>query len=139
MSVAVGYLGTDGARRALAVAAREAAERHTTLQVIHVVEMRDEAVVSDHRTSVSEEVSAALEEAGLSDLNWDLHVSTQDEYIGDALLDAAAELGAQLLVIGSRRRNGVGKLLFGSVGQSVVESAEYVDIEVRVVDAASKE
>lgn len=137
MSVAVGYLGTEDARRALGVAAREAADRHTTLLVIHVVEMRDESVVSDHRTSVLEEVTAALEEAGLSDLDWDLHVSTEDEYVADALLDAATDRQAELLVIGSRQRTSVGKLLFGSVGQAIAERAEHADIEVRVVGSSS--
>lgn len=136
MSVAVGYLGTAGARQALVVAAREAAARDTSLQVIHVVEMRDESVVSDHRDSVSGEVSAALEEAGLSDLDWDLHLSTEDEDVADAIVDAALEIGADLLVIGSRRRSSVGKLLFGSVSQTASQRA---DIEVQVVDAATDE
>lgn len=136
MSVAVGYLGTEGARQALAVAAREAATRDTSLQVIHVVEVRDESVVSDHRDSVSAEVSAALEEAGLGDLDWDLHLSTEDEDIADAIVDAALALGADLLVIGSRRRSSIGKLLFGSVSQT---ASNRDDLEVRVVDAAADE
>lgn len=136
MSVAVGYLGTEGARQALSVAAREAAARDTSLQVIHVVEMRDDSVVSDHRDSVFDEVSAALEEAGLSDLDWKLHLSTEDEDVADAIVDAALELGADLLVIGSRRRSSIGKLLFGSVSQTASKRA---DIDVRVVDAATEE
>ncbi len=132
----MGYLATEAARRALDLAAREAADRGTDLLVIHVVEMLDDSVVSAHRASVSDEVEAALREADLTGLDWAVHVSTEDESVADALVDAALEQGAELLMIGSRPRSSVGKLLFGSVSQTIARRGRPDDValEVRVVD-----
>lgn len=44
--------------------------------------------------------------------------------VGDQVLDVAAEVGADLVVVGVRRRSPVGKLIMGSVAQRVVLGAD---------------
>jgi len=60
-------------------------------------------------------VRTRLSEAGLA-------VETREAYhpVADGIVDLAAEVDADLVVIGGRRRSPVGKAVFGSVTQSVV-------------------
>ena len=124
MPVAVAHQATASARRALEVAAQEASIRQTTLEVIHVVESLDLDIAEAHRTGIADEVEKVLAAADLSDLRWELHLSTEDEDVADAILDAAADIGADVLVIGARRRSPIGKFLLGSVTQTIILKAE---------------
>ncbi len=60
-------------------------------------------------------VRARLADAGLT-------VETREAYhpVADGIVDLAAEVDADLVVVGGRRRSPVGKAMFGSVTQSVV-------------------
>ena len=60
-----------------------------------------------------------LEAAGL-----DVEISEASGDPADVILDVAAEVGADLLVVGGRKRSPAGKALFGSVTQSVILNAE---------------
>jgi len=44
--------------------------------------------------------------------------------VAETILELVADSGAGLVVIGARRRSRVGKLLLGSVSQTVVRQAE---------------
>lgn len=60
-------------------------------------------------------VRTRLEAAGLP-------VETQETYlpVAEGIVDLAADVGADLVVVGARQRTPVGKAVFGSVTQSVV-------------------
>ena len=130
MTVAVAHQVSPTSRLALAEAARQAAMRQTDLAVLHVVESLDLDIAAANRSGISDEVDRVLAEAGLADLEWDLHLATGEDNVADALLGLVDTVGAEVLVIGARRRSPVGKFLLGSVTQTLILQA---DVPVLVV------
>ncbi len=130
MSVAVAHQESPTGQIALKEAAREASLRKTNLAVIHVVESLDLDIQAAFKAGLSDEVEKVLAEASYSDLAWDLHLATGEENVSETVLSLATEVGAELLVIGARRRSPVGKFLMGSVTQSIILDS---DIPVVVV------
>jgi nucleotide-binding universal stress UspA family protein len=122
MSIAVAHDPSPTGHIALREAGREASLRQTNLAVIHVVESFDLDVAEAHQRGLSDEVEKVLAETGFSAVNWDLHMTTGED-VAETILNVAAEVKAELLVIGARRRSPVGKFLLGSVTQSVILDA----------------
>lgn len=116
MTVAVALSDSPRGQAALRAAAEEAVLRGQDLAVIQIIPGVDEVLVND--PAVEERVATQLAEvAGLA---WKLHTAPEDYDTAEALLDQAEEVGANLLVIGSRHRTRVGKLLLGSTVQRVL-------------------
>lgn len=130
MTVAVAHQVSRSAPIALAQAGREAALRRTKLDVLHVVESLDLDIAEANRAGLSDEVERVLGAAGITDVEWELHLATGEDDIAAAVLSLADKVGADILVIGARRRTPVGKFLLGSVTQSIILDA---DIPVIVV------
>ena len=132
MSVALAHQASSPVGRiALQEAAREAKLRSTDLAVIHVVESVDLDILEAHRAGLAGEIDKALGACGLSDVPWDLKLATGDnQSIPETVLSFATEVNAEILVIGARRRSPVGKLLLGSVTQTIILDA---DVPVVVV------
>lgn len=61
----------------------------------------------------------ALDEAGVG-----VETATRHGDPADAILDVADERQVDVIVLGGRKRSSVGKLLFGSVSQSVLSRAD---------------
>ncbi|MGQ7296521.1 universal stress protein [Quadrisphaera sp. KR29] len=99
MTVVVGFAGTDEGRAALARAAQEAALRGTSLLVVDTA----------REPTPEPEMAAALEGLAVE------HRVLPPGPVRDAAEEviAAAE-GADLVVIGLRRRSSVGKLILGA-------------------------
>ena len=131
MSVAVAHQVSPTGQIALREAAREASLRGTNLGVIHVVESLDHDIAEAHRLGVSDQVERVLAESQFGELVWDLHLSTGED-VAETILDETRKVGAELLVIGARRRSPVGKFLLGSVTQTIILEA---DVPVVVVKA----
>lgn len=123
MSIVVAYEASLSGRRVLVEAAKEAGWRQTPLVVVHVAEGVDIELIEAQAARLRDEIAAVLAEAGLSELEWALQVPTGVD-VAETLLDLAADTGAELVVIGARRRSRVGKLILGSVSQTVVLQAE---------------
>lgn len=137
MSVAVAHLPSTTGHLALREAAREAVQRGTTLTVIQIIDAVDLDVQEAHTAGVSDEITRVLTEAGLTDVDWDLKLAASADEVKDTagtILKLAQEAGADLLVIGARRRSPVGKLIMGSVTQEIILTA---DVPVLVVKAAA--
>jgi nucleotide-binding universal stress UspA family protein len=98
--------------------------------VIHVVESIDPDREEAYRLGVSDEIEKSV--GAESGVPWRLHLATAGADLSGALLRLVAEVGADLLVIGARRRSPVGKALLGSVAQTVILDA---DLPVLVVKA----
>ena len=121
MGIIVGYLATIEGHEALRVAAGEAEKRQTSLLVV-VSERpeRDTPEQIDARAQVVEDLREQMTRAGLGFEARVVHASTD---VADDLVLAAEESGAELLVIGLRRRSPVGKLILGTNAQRILLDA----------------
>jgi nucleotide-binding universal stress UspA family protein len=130
VTVAVAHQASKASRLALAQAEKEAKVRDTDLAVLHVVESIDADRAEAYRLGISDEIDRVMgTDTGVP---WKLHLRTEARDLGRELVDLADEVGAELLVIGARRRSPVGKALMGSVAQTVILEA---NIPVLVVKA----
>lgn len=122
VAVLVGWSGTVEGAAALERGAAEALLRDLPLAVL------DLSTRDDHGEAARRAV-AALEPAPSS-----VEVLARPEHQEpvDALLDAVAGAGAQLVVVGTRRRSPVGKFLMGSTAQRIILGS---DAPVLVVKA----
>jgi nucleotide-binding universal stress UspA family protein len=133
MTIAVAHQEASSSRDvALREGAREALFRKTDLAVLHVVENLDLDVEEAYRSGLGEEIESALTEVGASEVTWELHLATAADDVPGTILGLAEKAGAELLVIGARRRSPVGKALLGSVTQTLILQ---VELPVLVVKA----
>ncbi|GAA1437710.1 hypothetical protein GCM10009616_39920 [Microlunatus lacustris] len=120
MSVAVAHQpSATGHHLTLQEGAKEASLRKTSLSVIQVAEGVDVDLLEDQRTRQRREIAKILDDARLAHLEWDLHLTTGVE-VAETVLDHVEQNDVELLVIGARRRSAVGKLIMGSVTQSIL-------------------
>lgn len=123
MSIVVSYLPSAIGRLAVTEAAKEALLRKSPLTVITVPEAVDIDLLEQQRKAQHAEIAALLDEAGLAHVVWSLQLPTGAD-IAEVLLDAAEKDDAELIVIGARNRTRVGKMILGSVSQSVLLRSE---------------
>jgi nucleotide-binding universal stress UspA family protein len=119
MTIIAGYLATPEGEAAVQRASEEAILRHRSLVV---VDMSSDRVLVDER-SLPAEVEAVRQHVVDAGLEFHLAAPTVLDP-DDAIVRTAQRRGAELIVIGLRSRNPVGKLLFGSVAQSVILHAD---------------
>ena len=134
MSVAVAHQASTTGRVILHEAAKEARLRQTSMTVIHVPEGVDVDLIEEQKTSLRDEIAQILAEVGLTDVDWTLQVAIGVD-VAETVLDHVADTDVDLLVIGARRRRPVGKLIMGSVTQTIILRAE---VPVLVVKAQAR-
>jgi nucleotide-binding universal stress UspA family protein len=130
MSIVVGLSPRPEGQAALRAAVAEAKERGLPLHVVRVVtdslsENPGQVKESTERSKAEhhdlDEVVAAIRAEGVDATS---ELAPGSEAPADAILRAAKQRGATLIVIGMRRRTAVGKMLLGSVAQDVLLGAE---------------
>ncbi|WP_232679100.1 universal stress protein [Nocardioides sp. R-C-SC26] len=77
----------------------------------------------DPRYAADEEIDAVVGELRATGIEVDVRHELVDD-VADAVLGAARESSARLIVVGVRKRTPVGKLLLGSVAQRVILEAD---------------
>ncbi|TVR27070.1 MAG: universal stress protein [Nitriliruptor sp.] len=141
MAVVVGYTDRPESEAALRRGVDEARLRQLPLHVAQLVteidsESPQRAKQWASRLQESRRRGAALE-ADLRAQGVDCHfqvLSDPPTPAGSGLLRLARELGAELIVIGIRRRSPVGKLVLGSVSQDVVLGAACAVLAVKAAE-----
>jgi len=123
MSVAVAHQPSATGRLTIREGAEEAERRGTSLSVIEVAEGVDVDLLEAQRGRRRQEIATILDEADLTQVEWTLELVTGVE-VAETVLDHVAGSDVELLVIGARRRNPVGKLILGSVTQSILLKAD---------------
>jgi nucleotide-binding universal stress UspA family protein len=122
MPVVVGYIPTPEGRAALIAAEDEARRRRTSLVVVH--SSRGEVAEDAERLLAVRDDLEAIQQRLAGD---DVAVDVRDLALGrepvDDLLAVAAEVQADVIVIGLRRRSPVGKLIMGSNSQHILLNA----------------
>jgi nucleotide-binding universal stress UspA family protein len=121
-TVVLGYVPKPEGEAALAAAIAEARLRGADLVVVNSHRAHHGDVEAHDRVEAElEEVRARVEETGVRvDVR---HPETGLEASED-LLTIAEEVGAELVVIGLRRRTPVGKLILGSNAQRILLDAQ---------------
>ena len=134
MTVALAHQASSAAKDlALREAAREALLRQTDLAVLHIVESLDLDVADAYRNGLTDEIEASLAGLGARDVSWQLQLDVGDNNVAEKILELTDKVGAEVLVIGGRRRSPVGKLILGSVTQTLILEA---NVPVLVVKTA---
>lgn len=121
-TVVVGYVATPEGEAALGRAVEEARLRQASLLVVcsHRVEHGRHPQSGEHDAEV-EMVSARLESSGVP---YEIRTLARGFEPAEDLLSLAEASGAELIVIGLRRRTPVGKLILGSNAQRVLLDAQ---------------
>lgn len=131
MNFVVGYADSPLASSVVQAGIEEARVHGARLHVLRFarVGIRNERpqLIASYRERMAE-IGSELEREGVDGVS-ELHMVQQDP--GDALLAELHRLEAKLLVIGSRARSSVGKLLLGSTVQHLVLRAECPVLVVR--------
>lgn len=127
-TIVVAYTPNEQGEAALERAIEEARLRSARLVVVNAT--KGEALVDPRYLSDSDAplLDARLAEAGVEhEIERDLSGDP-----ADIVVDRARELGAELVVIGLRRRTPVGKLVLGSVSQRILLDATVPVLAVHV-------
>jgi len=120
--IVIGYIPKPEGRAALALGAQEAKARSASVVVVNSHRGgrefdRDDAVESEAQL---DEVRRVLQEAGVEH---EVRQLVRGLDPAEDLINVAQEVGADLIVIGLRRRSPVGKLILGSNAQRILLDA----------------
>lgn len=131
MDIVVGYADTPVGNAALETGIAEARLRGARLHVVHVVRVglrsEEPQVIARYKTRMRE-IEDRLAREGI-DGRSELVMGRKER--GDALLAEVQRRSADLLIIGSRRRSPVGKLVLGSTVQHLLLRADCPVLVVR--------
>lgn len=119
MSVVVGYVATPEGEAALATGVAEAERRGVRLVVVISDRGRFGAAVGASDDE-AEELRTRLADVAVE---VEVRVTTRGRDVAEDIVDAADEVGAELIVVGLRRRSPMGKLLLGSNAQRILLDA----------------
>jgi nucleotide-binding universal stress UspA family protein len=120
MTVLVGYVPTPLGEATLRAGVEEARRRAEPLVVVNM--SRDDVLVDAHRAASGD---LARVERDVTELGVEVEVVRieQGSDPADAIVAAADERGASVIVIGLRHRTPVGKLIMGSAAQRILIDA----------------
>lgn len=130
MSVVVGYIPTPEGRAALQRAIEESRLRKLKL---FVVNSRDSGkrISGEEKAQHELELAAMENDVAQAGIDYEIRTMARGTLPSEDLTAVAEETGADLIVIGMRRRSPVGKLFLGSNAQDVLLSAECAVLSVR--------
>jgi nucleotide-binding universal stress UspA family protein len=131
MSVIVGYMSAERGRAALELGISEAKLRDTDLVVVHSLHGAgvddDEDVLASDR-----ELEIIDEELSKEGITYSIHNFVRGNAPAEDIVQAANELGGELIVIGLRQRTSAGKFLLGSNAHDILMSAPCPVLTIRV-------
>ncbi len=128
MTIVVGYTPTPAGRAALITATTEARKSDRPLVVVNA--SRGDALDDPAFAQPADLdwVRATLEEAGVT---FTIRQEVRGREAADELIDVLEEVGAELCVIGIRRRSAVGKMVLGSNAHRILMDSPCPVLTVR--------
>jgi nucleotide-binding universal stress UspA family protein len=120
VTIVVGYIPTPEGRAALAAAIEEAFRRDKSLLVLNA--SRGDAY-ADPSFAPEAELASVREQLSAAGVGFDVRQLVRGKEPADEVVEAAADVDAELIVIGLRRRSAVGKLILGSTAQRILLDA----------------
>jgi len=127
-AVVVGYVPSDEGRAALRAGAAEARLRGGRLVVVNTT--RGDALVDD-RFLAGDALDDLRAELATLDVEAELRQPQTWDDVAEDLDAVADEVGADLIVIGLRRRSAVGKLILGSAASRILLTAHHAVLAVK--------
>ena len=131
MTIVVGYVPRPEGRAALRRAVAEATLRGESLLVVNAA--RGDAY-ADSAFAPDEDLEAVRSDLGVAGIEFEVRRLVRGNDPADEVIDAAAESGASLIVIGLRHRSPIGKLFLGSTSQQIVLEAACPVLAVKADD-----
>jgi len=119
MGIVVGYLATPEGHAALDAAVEEA--RRRSVPVVVVLSTRPDEP-QERREQTRRDLEGVREELDSLGVAHDIRLLEGGD-VADDLISTAESVGAELIVLGLRRRSPVGKLILGSNAQRVLFDA----------------
>ena len=126
--ILVGYIPTPEGIAALDYAIAYATQNSARLTVVNTGKDGDYA---HPQYATAEDVDTIDDLLAGKNVDHTIVRPTDGKPAAEALLDTAAEVGADTIIIGVRRRSPVGKMLTGSTAQAVILRAECPVIAVK--------
>jgi nucleotide-binding universal stress UspA family protein len=133
MAIVVGYVPTKEGRAALATAAAESRLRNAKLVVINSNRGGRDLDAEEARR-YEEELDAVRRQLDEAGVEHEVRQLVRGMEPAEDLIAVAEEVGAQVIVIGLRRRTPVGKLILGSNAQRILLDAPCAVLAVKAVD-----
>ena len=131
MKIVVGYVQTDEGKAAVEWAIERAKGRGAEVVIVHSVwgtgTMDSAAEALAYRQDMKE-IEERLNDAGIPNTT---HVYVRGKQPGEDVIREAEEVGADMIVIGTRHRSRTGKLLTGSVALQILLDAEVPVVAVK--------
>ena len=121
MNIVVGFVSTAEGRAALARGIEEARLREAKLIVVHSTRENESA---QDTVDYQEELSKVERQLGEAGVSHSVHYLARGSSPSEDLVQVASEEGAEMIVIGLRRRSAVGKALLGSNAQRILLDAD---------------
>ena len=122
-SIVVGFVDSAEGDAALSAGIHEAARRGERLIVVH--SLRGGARTDDDEYLKAREALARVQERlEADDVDHEIHEYVRGNSPARDLIEATHDFGADLLVIGTRRRSSTGKLLLGSNALEILHDAD---------------
>ena len=142
--------GSETANKALVVALQMARETGGSVRIIHVIEgtnysshaMQTESFVGDTMNSIRNAAQKILDEALALAQPYGVATDTKlfdtfDGRLADAVGNAATDWQADLIVVGTHGRRGIGRILMGSGAEQIMRQAPIPVLVIRAQDAVS--
>ncbi len=122
MSIVVGYIPTREGRAALRRATTECETRRSALVVVHT-QATGRTFDAETIRSFDDELERSRVRLGAAGLAIEVRRRDGGADAAEELLSVAEDSGAEMIVIGLRRRTPVGKLILGSSSQRILLDA----------------
>ena len=139
--------GSPTSNKALTAALQLAREAGGSVRVVHAFDELaflsgyeyDGSILRAARADADKILSTALETAASAGVPADSSLlETRGRRLGDAVADEASAWKADLVVVGTHGRRGVGRVLLGSGAEQVIRMAPVPVLAVRESEAAGK-
>ena len=142
--------GSPTANKALAVALQMANESKARVRIVHAIEgaaysgggMQTESFPSDMVGSIRQAAGKILDDAKALAAAAGVQAETElfdsfDGRLADVVSDAARDWPADLIVVGTHGRRGIGRILMGSGAEQIVRQASVPVLVIRAQGPAS--